>query len=177
MYFTLRLLLFGQRGKWSHTRISFTVNLTFTPYHLCRMNLHWFLWIFALARSHIWFFLARKLTYFAFGISGFLNLIRWFLDSQLQIILINLPDILLLYFEINFIGIHKLHFIIIPKLNKSRLHDSFACNYIITILVCSHTSREPFYTFILIKNYYVVWIDISCWPTYGLSQSNFEYAF
>ena len=71
---------------------------------------------------------------FALRLDGFLSLILPLFDSQFQIILINLPNILVLSLEVHLVTIHKHHFVIIPKLDQNQFSTLFSCNFSNSIL-------------------------------------------
>ena len=75
--------------------------------------------------------------------------------------MVDLPNIFILTFKINFVGINEGHFIIVPKLYEGGLHDTLANYYIITVLIVTHGAGDPFNCALLVEYDYVVGIYVA----------------
>lgn len=84
-----------------------------------------------------------------------------FFNGELEVILVDLPDIFILGFEIDFVGIDEDHFIVVPKLDEGGLHDALADYYVVAILVVAHGAGDPFDGALLVEYDYVVGICVA----------------
>ena len=100
-----------------------------------------------------------------------------FFNGEFEVVLVDLPNIFILAFEINFVSIDEDHFIVVPELDEGGLHDTLANYYIIAVLVVAHGAGDPFDCALLVEYYYVVGIYVAGGTADGFAYFYVEYVF
>ena len=100
-----------------------------------------------------------------------------FFNGEFEVVLVDLPNIFILAFEINFVSIDEDHFIVVPELDEGGLHDTLANYYIIAVLVVAHGAGDPFDCALLVENDYVVGIYVAGGTADGFTYFYVEYVF